>query len=126
MFTSMLNDGKLLEFRSKKVIAGKLTDIEYLKQALDTKLSGGYSKKYTDMLSYCYRLIHDEIQNSKVDSKAIKNILSRYVSGVSYNTLKRHLIALINEARSGESSLIQWKAYYQEKTRQNFINLLMM
>ena len=49
------------------------------------------------MLSYCYRLIHDEIQNSKVDSKAIKNILSRYSSGVSYNTLKRHLKALINE-----------------------------
>jgi hypothetical protein len=91
VYKYLLNDGKFLEFRSKKVIAGKLTDIEYLKQALDIKLSGGYSKKYTDMLSYCYRLIHDEIQNSKVDSKAIKNILSRYVSGVSYNTLKRHL-----------------------------------
>ena len=100
VYKHLLNDGKLLEFRSKKVIAGKLTDIEYLKLALDTKLSGGYSKKYTDMLSYCYRLIHDEIQNSKVDSKAIKNILSRYSSGVSYNTLKRHLKALINEARS--------------------------
>ena len=82
VYKHLLNDGKLLEFRSKKVIAGKLTDIEYLKQALDTKLSGGYSKKYTDMLSYCYRLIHDEIQNSKVDSKSIKNILSRYSSGV--------------------------------------------
>ena len=100
VYKHLLNDGKLLEFRSKKVIAGKLTDIEYLKQALDTKLNGGYSKKYTDMLSYCYRLIHDEIQNSKVDSKAIKNILSRYSSGVSYNTFKRHLKALINEARS--------------------------
>ncbi len=100
VYKYILNDGKLLEFRSKKVIAGKLTDIEYLKQALDTKLSGGYSKKYTDMLSYCYRLIHDEIQNLQVDSKAIKNILSRYSSGVSYNTLKRHLKALINEARS--------------------------
>ena len=100
VYKHILNDGKLLEFRSKKVIAGKLTDIEYLKQALDTKLSGGYSKKYTDMLSYCYRLIHDEIQNLQVDSKAIKNILSRYSSGVSYNTLKRHLKALINEARS--------------------------
>jgi hypothetical protein len=100
VYKHLLNDGKLLEFRSKKVIAGKLTDIEYLKQALDTKLSGGYSKKYTDMLSYCYRLIHDEIQNSKVDSKAIKNVLSRYSSGVSYSTLKRHLKALINEARS--------------------------
>ena len=100
VYKHILNDGKLLEFRSKKVIAGKLTDIEYLKQALDTKLRGGYSKKYTDMLSYCYRLIHDEIQNLQVDSKAIKNILSRYSSGVSYNTLKRHLKALINEARS--------------------------
>ena len=100
VYKHLLNDGKLLEFRSKKVIDGKLTDIKYLRQALDTKLSGGYSKKYTDMLSYCYRLIHDEIQNSKVDSKAIKNILSRYSSGVSYNTLKRHLKALINEARS--------------------------
>ena len=100
VYKHILNDGKLLEFRSKKVIAGKLTDIEYLKQALDTKLSGGYSKKYTDMLSYCYRLIHKEIQNLQVDSKAIKNILSRYSSGVSYNTLKRHLKALINEARS--------------------------
>ena len=100
VYKHLLNDGKLLEFRSKKVIVGKLTDIEYLKQALDTKLNGGYSKKYTDILSYCYRLIHDEIQNSKVDSKAIKNILSRYSSGVSYNTLKRHLKALINEARS--------------------------
>lgn len=54
VYKHLLNDCKLLEFRSKKVIAGKLTDIEYLKQALDTKLSGGYSKKYTDMLGYCY------------------------------------------------------------------------
>ena len=71
VYKYILNDGKLLEFRSKKVIAGKLTDIEYLKQALDTKLNGGYSKKYTDILSYCYSLIHSEIQNKKVNSKAI-------------------------------------------------------
>lgn len=99
VYKHLLNDGKLLEFRSKKFLAEDLKDIDYIKQALDTKLRGGYSKKYIDMLRYCYRLIFQQTQNSEITSKTIKNILSRYTSGVSYNTLKAHLKVLINEAR---------------------------
>ena len=41
-----------------------------------------------------------EFGSSKLTSEGLKNILSRYSRGTSYNTLKRHLNVLINEAVS--------------------------
>ena len=74
--------------------------MDYIKQALDSKLASDCSVKYKAMLQFSFNCLEQEIGVSKLDVTALKNILSRYCSGVSHNTLKRHLNVLINEAVS--------------------------
>ena len=100
IYSYLINGGVLLSHRSNSVISGKLSDIEYIKQALKSKLAGDYSDKYKAMLQFSFNCLEQEIGASKLDVKSLKNILARYCSGVSHNTLKRHLNVLINEAIS--------------------------
>ncbi|MDG1673251.1 MAG: tyrosine-type recombinase/integrase [Flavobacteriaceae bacterium] len=100
IYSYLLNGGVLLSYRSTNVVIGKLSDIDYIKQALDSKLAGDYSSKYKAMLQFSFDCLEQEFGPSKLSVRGLKNILSRYCSGVSYNTLKRHLNVLINEAVS--------------------------
>ena len=100
IYSYLLSGGVLLSYRSSNVVNGKLSDIDYIKQALDSKLAGDYSSKYKAMLQFSFDCLKKEIGSSKLSVRGLKNILSRYCSGVSYNTLKRHLNVLLNEAVS--------------------------
>ena len=77
-----------------------ISNKEYLKLALDAKLRGDYSQKYKSMLRFVYSSFESCLNSENITSNDVKSYLNRYVSGVSYNTIKRHLNALINEARS--------------------------
>ena len=74
------------------------SDLEYLSLALDLKLSGNYSDKYKSMLQFVYNGFTSYSSNGNITSNDVKSYLSKYVSGVSYNTIKRHLSVLTNEA----------------------------
>ena len=100
VYTYLMKGGVLTSYRSAELVCGTLSDIEYLRRALEIKLSGEYSDKYKVMLQYCYDCLEQEIGASKLEVKGLKNILARYCSGVSHNTLKRHINVLINEAVS--------------------------
>jgi integrase len=100
IYSYLLNGDVLLSYRSSKLESGKLLDLDYIKKALDSKLASDYSVKYKTMLQFSFNCLAQEISSSKLDAKTLKNILSRYSSGVSHNTLKRHLNVLINEAIS--------------------------
>ena len=100
VYNHLLNGGVLLSYRSSKVVSGTLTDMEYVRQALDIKLNGGYSEKYKAMLTFSFKCLEGLVDNSKVDAHTLRKVLSRYSSGTSHNTLKRHLSVLINEAVS--------------------------
>jgi len=76
------------------------SDIEYLRMALDTKQCGNYSDKYKEMLRFVFNGFVSHLRNENITSNDVKSYLNQYVSGVSYNTLKRHLNVLINEARA--------------------------
>ena len=67
---------------------------------LDLKLSGNYSDKYKSMLQFVYDGFTSYSSNGNITSNDVKSYLSHYVSGVSYNTIKRHLSVLTNEAIS--------------------------
>ena len=95
----LINGGELLPHRSNKQIKHKQTDVEYLKEALDLKLKSGYSQKYIKLLSYSYRLLEKESSGGKVSESTVSNILSNYESGVSYNTIRKHIKVLVNEAK---------------------------
>ena len=100
IYSYLLNGGILLSYRSKNVVSGKLSDLDYIKQALDSKIAGDYSNKYKAMLQFSFNCLEQEMTSSKLEVKVLKKVLSRYSCGTSHNTLKRHLNVLINEAVS--------------------------
>ena len=89
----------------------------YLSMALDAKLCGDYSDKYKEMLRFVYNGFVPYLQGENITSKDIKSYLSQYLSGVSYNTLKRHLNVLINEARSLGMSSNPMEGFKAKKTK---------
>jgi integrase len=81
-------------------IKPNMSDIDYIKVALEKKLKENYSEKYKSMLRFCYRCLLKENTIQTISQKHIKNIIAKYTAGVSQNTIKRHLSVLINEAKS--------------------------
>ena len=80
-------------------MTGKLSDIDYIKQALDSKLAGDYSKKYKAMLQFSFDCLKQEIGSSKLSVRGLKI----FFQGILWSFLqhpKRHLNVLINEAVS--------------------------
>ena len=98
VFKYLTEGGVLKKYKSDTIIIGKQTDRDYLTRALNNKLSGNYSKKYNEMLKHVYRLTIQEMIGDNLTSSNISDILLKYNSGVSYNTTRRHLNVLINEA----------------------------
>ena len=76
------------------------SDLEYFKLALDAKLKGDYSDKYKSMLRFVYDCFTAKHTDENITSNDVKSYLNHYDLGVSYNTIKRHLSVLINEARN--------------------------
>ena len=76
------------------------SDKQYLKLALDNKLKGEYSDKYKSMLRFVYDGFVSNLTDENITSNNVKSYLNHYALGVSYNTIKRHLNVLINEARN--------------------------
>ena len=76
------------------------SDKGYLKLALDNKLKGEYSDKYKSMLRFVYDGFVSHLTDEHITSNDVKSYLNHYALGVSYNTIKRHLSVLINEARN--------------------------
>ena len=76
------------------------SDKQYLKLALDNKIKGEYSDKYKSMLRFVYDGFVSCLTDENITSSNVKTYLNQYALGVSYNTIKRHLNVLINEARN--------------------------
>ena len=76
------------------------SDKQYLKLALDNKIKGEYSDKYKSMLRFVYDGFVSYSTDENITSNNVKTYLNQYALGVSYNTIKRHLNVLINEARN--------------------------
>ena len=76
------------------------SDVEYFKLALDAKLKGDYSDKYKSMLRFVYDGFLFHLTDEKITSNDVKSYLNHHALGVSYNTIKRQLSVLINEARN--------------------------
>ena len=88
-----------LSFQEPLKVINK-SDVEYFKLALDAKLKGDCSDKYKSMLRFVYDGFLFNLTDEKITSNDVKSYLNHYALGVSYNTIKRHLSVLINEARN--------------------------
>ena len=88
-----------------ELITPNMTDKDYLSIALKNKLKVGYTKKYNNQLTFIYKKLIKRLGNDKLQSAHIESILNVYTSEASYNTYRRRLCTLINEAiKSGMSS----------------------
>ena len=100
IYNYLINGGQLSAYRTNKIISGKKSDKVYLAQALDNKLKGEYSEKYKSMLRFVFDGFVSYLTDENITSNSVKSYLNQYALGVSYNTIKRHLNVLINEARN--------------------------
>ena len=94
----LINGGTLLPNRKLEELKEQSTDLDFIKLALNKKLSGCYSQKYKDMLQFCFECLEKECNTPTLSVSHLKNILDRYSSSGSYNTIKRHINVLLNEA----------------------------
>ena len=113
VYNYLINGGVLESYRNNEIISGKLSDKDYLTRALETKLKGPYSSKYKMMLQGVHNAITVIMKGDGLTPNHVKLYLDRYSSGVSYNTIRRHLNVLINEAVSqgmGQNPLLNIKS----------------
>ena len=82
-----------------ELITPNMTDKDYLSIALKNKLKGSYTKKYNNQLTFIYKKLINRLRNDKLQSAHIESILNVYTSETSYNTYRRRLCTLINEAK---------------------------
>ena len=76
------------------------SDKQYLKVALENKLNGDYSQKYKGMLQWTYNSFSKYLKDENISSNSVNIFLNQYTKGSSYNSVRRHLSAIINEAKS--------------------------
>ena len=98
IYNYLIIGGVLKSYRNNEIISGKLTDKDYLSKALNTKLKETYSNKYKKMLQGVYNAITTIMNGNVLTPIHVNLYLDKYSSGVSYNTIRRHLNVLINEA----------------------------
>ena len=94
----LINGGVINSFRSESEICEFKSDREFMSMALKIKLEGHYSDNYKKTLRYIYESFITTLEFDEISEKSIRKFLSKYNHGVSFNTIRRHLKVLINEA----------------------------
>ena len=95
---NFLCSGKCItQFQKSKLIKSNMTDMDYLDVALEKKLKENHSDKYKSMLRFVHIGLSKVVVNQNITLQDINKMLFKYSSGVSFNTVKRHLNVLLNE-----------------------------
>ena len=76
----------------------RLSDADIINQVLEEKLNQDLSNSYKKTLKFIGRNFIEIIGNQKVHKDHVKKMLGNYQSNTSYNTVKKHLAVLLNEA----------------------------
>lgn len=98
VYNHINSGGVIRAYKKSTIICGKLSDVEYMEEALENKLKSNYSLKYKKSLTNILNNLKKELKTNNVTSSAIESYLSRYSSGTSFNTTRRHINVLIKEA----------------------------
>jgi integrase len=94
VFTHFNKGGKFTENGKKKT----LTQINYLAAALENKKRQNYSKHYIKLLDRIYSGIEQKSDGKIITSKHVNSYLQQYTNPTSFNTVKKHLNALLEGA----------------------------
>ena len=100
VYKYLSSGGVFKEYKQDSLISGKYTDKEYFVLALKYKLKENISESYKNGLTSNLNLLFRFCKGSQVTSKEINNLLDRYSSNTSKNTVLRHIKALVSKAIS--------------------------
>ena len=88
----------LIEISDQISIKKISKDVELIKKAYDNKLRENYSVKYKEMLKWVYNIVKNHLNHPSNSINNLELLLDEYTSETSYNTIKRHINVLLNEA----------------------------
>lgn len=74
------------------------SDFDYLKLALNNKLKENFSNSYKQTLKQVFNDFTSKLNGSKYTKQDVIKFLGNYSNETSYNTIRRHLNVLFNEA----------------------------
>ena len=97
IYEHLIKGGEFKGFRTDKGFKRK-NDKDYLDHALEIKLSGDGSIRYKKYLSSIHKSITKDLDVPSLTTFHLETFLNKYISATSYNTVRRHLNVLINEA----------------------------
>jgi len=100
VFTFISKGGKLKKYRSVDSVFEKQSDKVSIKKALEAKQNSSLSTKYKSNLTSIYNRFIDNLDDAIISVEYTKKFLNQYTSNTSYNTVRRHLNTLFNEALS--------------------------
>ena len=115
--------GVLCGYRSNDDLVGNLSDKEYLHRALKNKLKGN-SDKYKSMLQFVYGALIEHVSDSNIKEEDVYSFLEKYGCRSSYNTIRRHLNVLFNEAERIDKQENPMKTIKSKKLKQYYIDPL--
>jgi len=93
-----LLSGELPKIKNEQGILDSQPDLYYIKEALNRKLRGGFSKHYKNALKLAYLRIEACAKMGEVNEKTIDRALEGYKNNTSYNTLRRNMNILCRYA----------------------------
>jgi len=75
-----------------------LSDLEVIYKAADEKIKQGVSKHYERQIKYTISAIRKQT-NNEISDRVVKKVLEHFSNPTSYNTMRRSLQVLFNQAR---------------------------
>jgi len=96
VYNHFKNGGEFYEKNSPKYKTHK----DYLRAAMQKKREGNYSHHYIIFLNHIYTRITQDLGAKNLSSERLNFFLSTYTNPSSYNSVKRHLNALLEGAYS--------------------------
>jgi integrase len=94
VYEKLLSNQGLLKAKKNKSIS----HIEALTKGLNAKLQENYSKHHVTALNYSYRSLMRNIKGNDVTRESVYYTLNHFKNPTSYNTMRRNLTVLFNEA----------------------------
>jgi len=128
VYQFLSSDLTLEQLQVSKLIKPNMSDQEYFTVALENKLKGNYTKKYKYTLEFIYKKLINEMNDTTIQSYNIESVLNRCKSETTYNTYRRRLSSLINEAKKAGMRSNPLQGIKTKKTKERmhrpFSNLL--
>jgi integrase len=100
VYKHISSGGVFTEYRADSLVSGEYSEVELLEQALKMKLSADYTNKYKEELKFSFELLMKNVVGPDIKKDEVVKTMGYYKNRSSYNSLRKNLNALFNQAVS--------------------------